>query len=136
MCDTFQGWHRGLTIWRRFVVWGVLAGLCLGGGAATAQFNIQQGPPIVDPAQAPPMGYSGQYPPGAITVGYGTTTKKKDARPLPYHIAEMPQPEEELEVIHHRSQLMITRSRITRWAIADPSIVDILQYSPTEISVI
>ncbi len=135
MCDTFQGWHRGLTIGRRFMVWTVLTGLCLGGGTATAQFNIQQAQPIVDPAQALPSGYSGSYPLGATPVSYGTS-KKKDARPLPYHIAEMPQPEEELEVIHHRSQLIITRSRITRWAIADPSIIDILQYSPTEISVI
>ena len=82
MCDTFQEWHRGLMIGRWFMVWGVLAGLCLSGGSATAQFNIQQGQPLVDPAQAPPMGYSGQYPPGAVAVSSGTT-KKKEARPLP-----------------------------------------------------
>jgi len=39
-------------------------------------------------------------------------------------------------VIHHRSQLMIARSRVARWAIADPSIIDVVQYSPNEIGVI
>ncbi|TXT39661.1 MAG: pilus assembly protein CpaC [Planctomycetota bacterium] len=48
----------------------------------------------------------------------------------------MPQAEEEMEVIHHRSQLVITRSRIARWFIADPSVIDVIQFSPNEISVI
>jgi pilus assembly protein CpaC len=62
--------------------------------------------------------------------------KKKDKKPLHHQIAKMPQAEEEMEVIHHRSQLVITRSRIARWFIADPSVIDVIQFSPHEISVI
>jgi len=57
-------------------------------------------------------------------------------KPLPFQIATMPTIGEELSVIHHRSQLMIARSRVARWAIADPSIIDVVQYSPNEIGVI
>ncbi len=103
------------------------------------------------PAMAPPT-YSipgsavpANYPPAAFQPGhsfpieqvaYGQGSKKKDKRPLHHQIAKMPQAEEEMEVIHHRSQLVITRSRITRWFIADPSVIDVLQFSPYEISVI
>ncbi len=62
--------------------------------------------------------------------------RRKPNKPLPPWVAKMPQAEEELEVIHHRSQLIIMHSRIVRWAVSDPSVIDILQFSPTEISVI
>ncbi len=74
--------------------------------------------------------------PNIIQPAAYAPNKKKTNKPLPYPIVSMPQVEEELEVIHHRSQLVVTRSRIARWAISDPSIIDILQYSPTEISII
>ena len=74
--------------------------------------------------------------PNVIEPATYAPNKKKPNKPLPYPIISMPQVEEELEVIHHRSQLVVTRARIARWAISDPSIIDILQYSPTEISII
>ncbi len=59
-----------------------------------------------------------------------------DARPLPRQILSTPGVEENLEVIERRSQLMITRSPVVRTAIADSSVIDVVQYSPTEIAVI
>lgn len=73
---------------------------------------------------------------GLRPASYAQGPKKDKNRPLPLQIAKMPQAEEELEVIHHRSQLIITRSRIARWAISDPTVIDLLQFSPNEISVI
>lgn len=69
-------------------------------------------------------------------AAYAQGNKKKDKKPLHHQIAKMPQADEEMEVIHHRSQLVVTRSRIARWFIADPSVIDVLQFSPYEISVI
>jgi pilus assembly protein CpaC len=57
-------------------------------------------------------------------------------RPLPFQIMAMPGVQEKLEVVHRRSQLIVARSNIVRTAIADPSTVDIVQYSPTEIALI
>ena len=76
------------------------------------------------PANYPPAAFhpSDSFP--VEQAAYGQGTKKKDKKPLHHQIAKMPQAEEELEVIHHRSQLVITRSRIVRWFIADPSVID------------
>ncbi len=120
----------------------------LAGFALTATTCFGQG---YQPATNLPPAYSGVpamqagYPADSMVVpnGYPNAieytayaTKKKPNKPLPYSIVSMPQAEEELEVIHHRSQLVVTRNRITRWAISDPSVMDILQYSPNEISII
>jgi pilus assembly protein CpaC len=48
----------------------------------------------------------------------------------------MPDVQEEMEIIHRRSQLMVARAPIARIAIADPSVVDVVQYSPNEIGII
>jgi pilus assembly protein CpaC len=57
-------------------------------------------------------------------------------KPLPRQIDRLPSATEKLEVIHRRSQLVVTRQRVMRFAIADPSIIDIIQYSPTELSIV
>ena len=59
-----------------------------------------------------------------------------DFVPLPPEIAAMPQDEAQMKVIQRRSQLVIARQNIIRTAIADPSIADICQFSPNEVSVI
>lgn len=87
------------------------------------------------PAQSSPAGNQWIDSRVVEPAAYGQGRKKPN-RPMPPEIVKMPQAEEEMEVIHHRSQLVITRSRIARWAVADPSVVDVLQYSPTEISII
>jgi len=48
----------------------------------------------------------------------------------------LPDVRETLEVVHHRSQLLIGRNTIVRTAIADDSVIDVVQFSPREISII
>ena len=83
-----------------------------------------------------PAAYAPNYSLPVEPAAYSQGKKKDKHKPLHPLIVKMPQAEEEMEVIHHRSQLVITRSRITRWAVADTSVIDVLQYSPTEISII
>lgn len=74
---------------------------------------------------------------GVIQQTAATTSKtSKQKRPLPPELYLQPDSTEQLEIIHHRSQLMVTRNPISRIAIANPEIIDVVQYSPKEISVI
>ncbi|WP_437194217.1 pilus assembly protein N-terminal domain-containing protein [Planctomicrobium sp. SH527] len=57
-------------------------------------------------------------------------------RPLDNRIEAMPKAEEKLEVINHRSQLIVTRNPIRRIAWSDTQLLDVVQFSPTEISLI
>ena len=117
----------------------------------TAFCPAQEYPPAMGSPPYPASSYSNagpnvpaNYPSAMIQQSSGFAVepamyaagKKKDKKPMPHQIAKMPEAEEEMEVIHHRSQLVITRSRITRWFIADPSVIDVIQFSPNEISVI
>ncbi len=65
-----------------------------------------------------------------------TQSQAAPDKPLPPEIDSMPKPQEELEIINHRSQLIVTRKRVSKIAVADPSVIDVVQYSPTELSVI
>lgn len=115
--------------------------------AVTARCPAQGYQPAMAPQHYPPSGSAvpANYPSAAFQqsyafpvepASYAQGNKKKDKKPLHHQIAKMPQAEEEMEVIHHRSQLVVTRSRIARWFIADPSVIDVIQFSPYEISVI
>lgn len=55
---------------------------------------------------------------------------------LPDQISAMPAITQTLDVVQHRSQLIVGRSNITRSAIADPSIIEVAQYSPNELAII
>jgi len=57
-------------------------------------------------------------------------------RPLDPRIAAMPVSTEEMQVIHHRSQLLITNQPTWRISVTDPSICEVVQYSPTELAVL
>jgi pilus assembly protein CpaC len=57
-------------------------------------------------------------------------------RPIDDRIISMPDVNDHMEVIHHRSQLLVTSKRIKRMAIADPSVIELAPYSEKEISVI
>lgn len=57
-------------------------------------------------------------------------------KPLPTQIRSTPGIFDEMEIIIRRSQLIITNSRIRRYAIADPSIIEFVTYSPTEVSIV
>jgi pilus assembly protein CpaC len=88
---------------------------------------------MVAPSGALPQMIPGDlYQAGIAPVQYTTEPRRAaDGR-----IAAMPTAEDELEVIHHRSQLVVTNQAITRIAITDPTVIDVSQYSPTEISII
>lgn len=85
-----------------------------------------------------PVGYGpqGAQGYGQIQPTAATSKSSKPRRALPSVIDSTPDSTETLEIIHHRSQLMVTRSQISRIAIANPEIIDVVQYSPTEISII
>lgn len=51
-------------------------------------------------------------------------------------VVALPGIHSEVSVIQRRSQLVVTRSRIVQAAVADPSIIDIVQHSPTELSIL
>ncbi|MEI6541813.1 MAG: pilus assembly protein N-terminal domain-containing protein, partial [Planctomycetota bacterium] len=55
---------------------------------------------------------------------------------LPSQIKNLPDVNGSLKVVHRRSQLIIAKGNVVRTAIADPSIVDVVQYTPNEIAVI
>jgi len=60
----------------------------------------------------------------------------ESARALHRLIDSMPEVQEDFEIIERRSQLMNTKANVTRIHIADPSIIDVIQYSPRELSFI
>lgn len=106
---------------------GCLAILALANSVAQAQYAGSY------PSQAGPA-YGGQGQVQQVAASSTKTSKQK--RPNPAEIIGTPDSTENLEIIHHRSQLMVTRTPISRIAIANPEIIDVVQYSPTEISVI
>jgi pilus assembly protein CpaC len=58
------------------------------------------------------------------------------ARAVHHLIESLPTSHEDLEVIERRSQLMVTRQKVVRWAIADTAVIDVVQYSPRELGII
>ncbi len=113
---------------------------------AQVQQISAQGYPNPNPYAAPPMqpqiGFPQQrmaYPQTQTASQSLLQTQYSDERGKKPHdprIAGMPDVTEEMDVIHHRSQLVIARHNIVRTAIADPTVIDIVQYSPNEISII
>lgn len=57
-------------------------------------------------------------------------------RALDPRIESMPQVDQKMSVIHHRSQLVRTRARVARITFSDPSVIDVVQYSETELSIL
>lgn len=55
---------------------------------------------------------------------------------LDARIVSMPKVERKLEIIQNRSQLIKTRKRVTRMAIADPSVIDIAPFEDNEFAII
>ena len=58
------------------------------------------------------------------------------ARAIHHLIEDMPQSQDEMEIIQQRSQLVITRANIVKAAVADPNVLDIVQYSPKQFAVV
>ncbi len=95
--------------------------------------------PVPPKVEAPPADLA---PPaaGATAAGDkspGTTPPPKDAtRALPPQIVQVRDATAKLTVVQRQGKLVIAKDDIVRTAIADPSIVDIVQVTPKEISVI
>lgn len=79
---------------------------------------------------------SGWLTPGASGVVIPVQNTADSARAVHHLIESLPTSQEELEVIERRSQLMVTRQKIVRWAIADTAVIDVVQYSPRELGII
>ena len=98
------------------------------------------------PAQ-PGAPWSPRSPGGVVHAG-GTWTRQtgpviqqvqnssESARAMHQLIEAMPTSQDDLDIIEHRSQLIITKANVVRLAIADQSILDVAQYSPRELSLI
>ena len=78
---------------------------------------------------------------GTLSVARGQDRPEVPPAPapagrLPDQISSMPAITQTLDVVQHRSQLLVGRSNIMRSAIADPSIIEVAQYSPNELAII
>jgi len=108
-------------------------------GAASAFLSeaaIAQGPWAPPAAQqqyaARPVIHRGASP-IQQTVGHLPTDPRAG---LDSRIESMPQVDQKMEVIHHRSQLVRTRTPITRTMASASGVVDIVPYSDTEFSIL
>ncbi|MCH9653144.1 MAG: pilus assembly protein N-terminal domain-containing protein [Planctomycetes bacterium] len=87
------------------------------------------------PVQNAQLQTQGTNTPGSrirLVQDTGRITRK----PLPSQIQSTPGIFDEMEIILRRSQLVITNKRIRRYAIADPSIIEFVTYSPTEVAIV
>jgi len=82
---------------------------------------------------APYFSGPGAPPPGQIQQVQNTP---QAARAIHRLIEKLPEAQDDLEIIERRSQLVVTRANVTRMAIGDQSVIDIVQYSPKEFSII
>lgn len=57
-------------------------------------------------------------------------------RALDSRIRAMPRSQRKLDVIFNRSQLVITDKRVTRIAFSDPNVIDVVQFSEKELSIL
>lgn len=113
--------HETCSPERQGASWGWL---CLAGAALFPQLAAAQ------PLALPPPAATDQ--PVAMQNAVGDPTPQ----PLPEQILAAPTISAEMQVIHRRSQLLLTRSGVVRMQISDPNILDVIQYSPTELSII
>jgi pilus assembly protein CpaC len=144
---------------RRLMASVLVAFSCICRESVDAQpgYSLQQQPPLSVPAApihlvppnhlAPPgrfsapgsvvnapfaQGYPGQ-PAGMIQQVQNTP---QAARQIHRLIEKLPEAQDDLEIIERRSQLVVTRSNVVRMAIGDQSVIDIVQYTPKEFSII
>ncbi len=107
-------------------------------GAASAflsQAALAQGPWTPSAAQqaaVSPLQHRGMAPIQQV-VGHLPTDPRAGLDP---RIDSMPQVDQKMEVVHHRSQLIRTRARIARTMASATGIIDIVPYSETEFSIL
>ena len=79
------------------------------------------------------MPQRGSIPQGMIQQVQNTP---QAARAIHHLIEDMPQAQDELEIIQQRSQLIVTRSNVRQVAIADQAILEVVQYSPKQFALV
>lgn len=101
---------------------------------ATPGSNLMQ-PPMM---MAPAAGQFAQPPLRAnpVSLIQPVQNTAESARQMHELIESMPKHQDDLELIERRSQLMITRANLVRYAIADPSILDLIQFAPKEFALL
>lgn len=80
--------------------------------------------------------YTQSYPGSTLGQIQQVQNTPQAARAIHRLIEKLPEAQDDLEIIERRSQLVVTRSNVVRMAIGDQSIIDIVQYSPKEFSII
>lgn len=135
-----SGVQSGQTVPKRRKWSGIVAAMCL---AAPLSANAQSGP--VYPSmgyQQPAMNQAGnayqvQSHRGAPqqTIQQVQNTPQS-ARAIHHLIEDMPQSQDELEIIQQRSQLVITRENVSKVAIGDQNVIDVVQYSPKQFAIV
>ncbi len=95
--------------------------------------------PMSSQGMVAPVG--GPFSPGALRANPASMIQQvqntaESARQMHELIESMPKHSDDLELIERRSQLMITRANLVRYAIADPSILDLIQFAPKEFALL
>lgn len=97
-------------------------------------------PPLSAPMMvAPAIGHVMQAPglsARPVSMIQPVQNTADSARLMHEVIESMPKHQDELELIERRSQLMITRANLMRYAIADPGILDLIQFGPKEFALL
>jgi pilus assembly protein CpaC len=149
-----SAWKRaGCAPWMlRAAIYGWCLGVCVVVSAQPLPFmspaepNTPTGPLLVPmlPGQGVATGFEAQRYSAAILPAAQTApamvipvqNTPDSARAIHQLIESMPTSQEDLEVIERRSQLMTTRANLVRIQIADPAVLDVVQYGPRELSLI
>ena len=83
-----------------------------------------------------------QFPPGQSFQGQPAgmiqqvQNTPQAARAVHRLIEKLPEAQDDLEIIERRSQLVVTRADVKRFAIGDQSVIDVVTYGPREFSII
>ena len=145
MLTHFRNWLRSGVRTGQFVPdrrkWsGLVAALCL---AAPFSVNAQSGPGYPSSGYhqttmsqaAPAYQIPSQRGPQQTNIQQVQNTPQS-ARAIHHLIEDMPQSQDELEIIQQRSQLVITRENVSKVAIGDQNVIDVVQYSPKQFAIV
>ncbi|MFV0443552.1 MAG: type II and III secretion system protein family protein [Planctomycetaceae bacterium] len=114
----------------------MMTGPALGGGGESAPLQAMSAeqPQMFPSVLTPGTGIPQSQP--VLQIQPVQHSRRGPNPALDQHIESMPNEFKDMEVIHHRSQLVYTRQKVRRFAITDPSVIEIVQYSPTEFAII
>lgn len=136
---------RSIATIRRHLMAAAIAAASSFGALAYAQAPVAMPPRMTVPVAAQWTTPGAAMPQPAFAGAPGTQVNvvpvqfappAATERPLDSRIAAMPATTEEMQIIHHRSRLLITNQPTWRISVTDPAICEVVQYSPTELAVL